>query len=154
MIQVQVVDGRGTRRAAQVSRSGELVVGPLTASVPASVTLVAAGGAHNFCQPVPGREYRITDIILTTNKDIGVDGATITVYEATSAASTVVTKQLVKMQMLKNSSMVLTGIHWKVTEGRFLNVKTDDNTVYCTIASHVVEVYEDNPATVGKGADV
>ena len=153
MIDVRLV-GSESGRAVAVGPDGTIATAQVTPSNPSSITLATADGAHNFCKPVPGKEYRITDIILTTNKDIGLNGAAVVVYEAASAETETASKVVLSTQILKNSSLVLSGLHWKVAAGKFLNVKTDDDTVYCTIASHLVTAHDSNPAALGAGADV
>ncbi len=151
MIEVRLVGEGGN--AAGVSPSGELFVAQPTASVPVSVTLVASSGAHNICKPVPGKEYRISDIVISTDKGPGANEAEVIIYEATTEDETTVDKLILRKPMLKNDSLVLTGLHWKVTEGKFLNVKTDDDVVDVTIAAHLVDAFDDNPAALGAGAD-
>lgn len=150
MIGVRIVGESG--KGVAVSESGELIVGPVAHSRPVSITQ-AAGVAKNFFSPVPGKQYVVTDILIATNKDIGVDGAVVQIYEADTAASTSPTKTLLTAQILKNDKMVLTGLQWEVTEGAHINATTDDDTVYVTIAAHLVEAHVDNPADLGVGAD-
>ena len=153
MIDVRLVDG-ATGKAARVSDAGELVIGAAGHSDPRSVYLDAVDTAYNIRKPVSGQQYVITAIILATNLNIGVGGATVIFYEASTEDTATVDKIIFQAQILKNSSFVITGIDWEVSEGKFLNAKTDDDDVYVTIATYMTPAHDDNPALLGIGADV
>ena len=139
---------------AGVDPEGALTTNQPTASMPFGATLSVVDTAYNFFRPVRGQSYEVTSIIIGSDKDIGPDGAIVVIYEATSAASLVATKTLLSMQILRNTVVPLTGLHWAVTEGWFINVKTNDATVYVTIAARFHCTCAENPAQLGIGASV
>lgn len=150
MIDVKIVGPDG--ESARVTPSGELVVQQIVPSIPLSVTLDAVDTAFNFVKPVSRREYLVTDILLATNKDVGVDGATIVLYEAEQEDSTTAAKVIVSIQLLKNGQLPLTGLKWRVREGFYLNMKTNDDVVFATVACYPYVATDTDPANLGIGA--
>ena len=152
-IGAKLVDGKGSGAEATVLPSGQLAVGPLAYSVPTTISLAVAAQVYNFFQPIAGKEYVITDIIVSTNKDVGADGATIDLYESESATSGTATKTIISLNLAKNDDQIITGLNWLVTEGVFINADTDDNISFMTVAAFTVPTVRVDPSGAGKGAD-
>lgn len=147
-------DGGGSGREAIVLPSGQLAVSPLAASVPRTVSMNATGTGFNFFRPVSDKEGIITEIIISTNKDIGVNGATITIYEAGDEDTATSDRDILIVNLLKNANLPITGLNWLVNEGKFLSAQTDDATVLLTIGLFRIPSIVSDPADLGKGADV
>lgn len=137
-IQVLLSDGFGNGITAGVSSRGQLVTGPLDFSTAYAVTASVDDTAYNFVPPKSGKRFVITDILLYANKGVGVADATVAVYEADSATSTAVTKSILAIEMLKQTARDITGLNLIVSEGKWVNIKTDDNTVFATMMGYYV----------------
>lgn len=153
MIKTSLADGQGKPYAAHVTPAGALAVTQVLPSEPVTITLNSAANPKNFFSPVAGSQYIITDIILATNKDIGANGALVEIYEGTTEDTTTVSRAILTTQLLKNDSLALTGLHWKVNDAMYINAKTDDDTVYLTIAAYRETLEEHEPDARGSGAD-
>ena len=151
MIQVLLAGRDG--RIVRVLPSGQIAVAPVHFSRPASIKLDVAGQAYNFASAAPGKKFVITEIVLTADKNVTTD-ALVEVYEASAPDTASVDKTIFKIEMLKNTSIVLTGLHWSVTSGKYLNAKTDDDDVYATIAHYIQDDDADADLSLGVGEDV
>lgn len=137
-IQAFIEDGAGKGTVAHVSSRGQLVVGPLEFSDAYAVEVDTINTAFNFVPPEPNKRFVITDMLLYANKGVGANDASVQVYEATSATSTTVTKAILDIEMLKNSARDITGLNLLITEGRWVNIKTDDNTIFATLMGYYI----------------
>jgi len=140
MIKVNIVDGHGTSNTIKVSPQGELLVRQLKFGRPKFQAIDTIDTAFNFFLPRAGEQFVITGILLNTNKDIGANGAIVDIYESSSATSTTIDSQIVRINVLKNDTVPIPGIFFGVTEGKFLNGKTDDATVNVTIGGYYIDV--------------
>ncbi len=124
----------------RVSEFGQLAVAPLAYSEPSFKKLDVNNTAFTFVAPQDGHQIIITDIILTANKNVGANDATVDIYEADSELTTVITKSIIELEMIKQSSLALTGLNLLVPPGLWVNAKTDDNDVFVTIMYYRVPV--------------
>lgn len=123
---------------AKVTKRGQLVVSPLEFSTPVSKSVNATGTAFNFFIPESGTRFIITDVILSSDNTIGSNGAVVEIYEADAIDSATVNNSIVTLILPSRSNIPLLNLNWIVTEGKWLNVKTDDATIECTIAGYYV----------------
>lgn len=130
-LRVVVVGPDGT--PATVSREGTLAVGGLP-SEPIFQELDAINTAFKFFAPLPGIEYCITQIVISTNKDVGVDGATIDIYEGETETTTTIARSLYRLKLLKNAFAPIMPMFISVNPERWILAKTDDDVVEITIA--------------------
>jgi len=137
-IDVKIKDGKGSGSQACVTSRGQLVVAPLSFSTAYAVSATVVNTAYNFIEPVSGKQFVITDILLYANKGVGVADATVVLYAADSATTLTETKIILSIEMLKNSSRDITGLNLIMVEGRWLNIKTDDNTIFATVMGYYV----------------
>lgn len=135
-----VIQDNSTGNRATVTRFGQLVTAPVDYSIPISKTLDVVNTAYNFVEPVVDKSIVITDIILTANKNVGATDATVTLYEAEEVDTTTSTKDILNLEMIKQSNLVLTGLNMIVSEGKFVNAKTDDDDIFVTIMYYRVPV--------------
>lgn len=138
-VKTTIKDGKGKGNEAVVTDRGQLVTAPLDFSNAYTQEVNATATAFNFVGPVNGKQFVITDILLYADKNVGVNDAAVQLYEATSATSTAETKTILDIEMLKQSSRDITGINLIVTEGRYVNIKTDDATIFATIMGYYAE---------------
>lgn len=136
-IRVQLIGSDG--RTVVVTPNGELVTAPLAYSDTVFQNMDVIDTAYNFHEPTPGKRFVITGFMVATNRNVGVNGAVIIFYEADAVDSLVVDKTILQLDMLKNDRIPIVGTNFIVTEGAFLNGKTDDDDVLATIAGYEVD---------------
>ena len=137
-IDVKIKDGWGSSQSACVTGRGQLVVSPLSYSLAYPITAAIDNQAYNFVEPQAGKRFVVTDILLYANKGVGASDATVDVYEADSATETTIVKSILAIEMNKNTSRDLIGLNLIISEGKWLNIKTDDNTVFATVMGYYV----------------
>ena len=138
MIKTNIID-LATNVSAKVTSRGELVVGRLAFSSAYNATAAVINTGYNLIVPKAGQCFVITDLLIYANKDVGAGDATISVYTATTVASTAVVRELLGTEIKANTSRDLTGLNLIVEEGYWVNVKTDDNTVFFTMMGYYVD---------------
>ncbi len=136
-IQVQIVGKNG--RTIEATKNGELITAPIEYSIGKAQVLNAINTAFNFHIPKAGKRFVITGFIVSMSRNIGVNGANIEFYEASAIGSIVVGKSILRLDMSKNQALPIFGGNFILTEGAFLNVKTDDADVLVTIAGYEVD---------------
>jgi hypothetical protein len=139
VIKNKLVDGRGRGHLVRVSSRGQLITAPLDFSDTYTQEVNATATAFNFIGPVTGKQFVITDILLYANKDVGVNDASVQIYEATSASSTTESKTILDIEMVKQTSRDITGLNLLTSEGVWLNIKTDDATIFATLMGYYVD---------------
>jgi len=139
-----IQDGQGSGSKARVSKYGQLITAPLDYSTPVTITLDAINTAYNFVVPKSGHKIVITDIFLFANKNVGVGDATVDIYTSDIGPDSLTVKEIIlETEMLRQSSRDLIGLNLAVEgEGRWLNAKTDDDDIFCTIAYYYVPLVE------------
>jgi hypothetical protein len=135
----ELVDGRGGSQKACVTSRGELVVGRSDYSLAYNVTADVINTGYNLVEPKAGKRFVITDIFLYANKNVGAGDATVVLYEADADNTATVSKTLFTSEMLKQTRADLTGLNLIVTAGKWVNVKTDDDDIFCTIMGYYVD---------------
>ena len=125
---------------ARVTEFGQLVTSAVAYSIPVTDTLTSTGTAFNFIEPKGNHQIVITDIILTSDKNVGVNGASVQVYCATSPTTTDIAVGILDIEMLKNTARDLIGLNLIVTEGKWVNVQTDDENIQVTLGYYRVPI--------------
>ncbi len=92
--------------------------------------------AVNFVKPLPGQFVIITGVIVNTDRNVGVNGTAIEIFEAASESSTTSTKDILSFDLVKNQNVVATSLLIQTTEGVFINAKADDFNVNITLLSY------------------
>jgi hypothetical protein len=137
-IHTGISDGWGTDSKACVTERGQLVVAPLSFSTAYPVTVALINTAYNFVPPVGGRQFVVTDILLYANKGVGASDATVEIYEADATNETTVVRSIMILEMLKQTNRDITGLNLLISAGKWLNIKTDDNTIFATVMGYYV----------------
>ena len=140
MIKVNIGDGSGGGSSVKVTPQGELLTRQLKFGEGQFQALDTINTAFNFFKSRAGERFIITTALINTNKDIGANGAIFDLYEADSETSTTIDKQLAKINILKNDVISIPGIFIAVSEGKFLNGKTDDTIVNVTISGYYIDI--------------
>lgn len=140
-VPIVIKDGQGNGKSVKVSQIGELITRAFEYSTPIFNTLNVDNQVFNFFKPQPGKKFVITDVIADANRDIGATGVTVDIYEALNESSTIIETQILKFDMIKQTSKVLNGLNFITTgEGIFINAKADDSSVLLTISGFFIPV--------------
>lgn len=138
VLRTEITDGSGKGYKAQVTKYNQLVTAPYDFSEAYATTASVINTAYNFVPPKQSERFVVTDILLYANKDVGAADATVDLYEADGATETTISKSILSLEMLKQTTITLTGLNMIVSEGKWLNIKTDDNTIFATVMGYYV----------------
>lgn len=136
VLRTELTDGSGDTYGAKITKYHQLVTAPADFSTAYAVTASVVDTAYNFVPPKQNQRFVVTDILLYANKDVGVADASVNLYEATSASETTISKTILSLEMLKQTTVTLTGLNLIISAGKWLNIKTDDNTVFATVMGY------------------
>jgi len=120
---------------ASVSDNNELMVAQQF-SIADKVTLTIDNTAVNLIKPRAGQKAILTGLIVNTNRDIGVNGALIEIFETSTETSGTVDKAILSFDLVKNQTTVTAPILVETNEGKFINAKADDSEVNVTLFSY------------------
>lgn len=139
-IGAKIVDGSGSHSEAKVTKRGQLITAPLDFSTFYNAEVDVINTGFTIVTPRGGKQFVITSLIVYANKLVGTGDATVEIYEADSLDSTVVSASIFKQEMLKQTNLPLGQLNVIVSEGKWVNVKTDDNTIFVNMAGYYVDV--------------
>ena len=138
-LEVVLVDGSGRSVQAHVTSAGQLVVGNLAFDETVSIELDTPDTAYSFYRPLGGQQFVIRYILAKADKEVDSSiPADVVVYEADSATATTVDKTLFQVPLIELEGGTLPGLNILVNEGKFLNVKTSDTSVFVTIMGYYI----------------
>jgi len=137
MIKVRVTDGNGTNAQAKVTSIGQLVTSPYDYDEIKYLLLDVAAQGYTFFKPKAGEQFVLTGLILTADSNV-VTSCIVDVYEAVDENLATIGTSLFHFEILKNGDRQLLGLNILISEGAFLNAKTDDDDVYCTILGYYI----------------
>lgn len=138
-INIRVKDGKGNGHEAEVTSRGQLVVSSIDFSTFYNVTLNVNNTGFEITPPISGKIFIITTISLYADKSVGASDASVQLYESNSPAVVTVVNSVFNTEIPKVNSISLTGVNIKVSEGKWLNAKTNDNNVYVNVAGYYVD---------------
>jgi hypothetical protein len=138
-VKFEIGDGSGEEYKAKVTSRGQLVVAPLDFSTFYNVTADVVDTGYNLAPPKSSERFIITAIHLYANKNVGAGDATVVLYEADSSTETTATKTIINIEMLKQTSLNMTGLNIIVTEGKWVNIKTDDDDIFANVAGYYID---------------
>lgn len=125
----------------KVNSSGVLAVGNLDFSSPVFKLIGTNDQVVNFAEPEPSKYIIITDISIYANKNVGANDSTVIIYEADDSIEAYSSQKVIfQTEMLKQTRADLTGLNWRVNEGKFLNATADDDDIFMTIAFYYAGV--------------
>ena len=139
VVQTLIQNGRGNDSLAKVTCRGELVVGTLDFSSIYTNTISIVDTAYNYITPLSGQRFVITAILIYADKNVGVNDASIDVYEADSATSTTVLSKIIDIEMVKQTSRDILPLNILVSRGVWVNAKSNDANVYLSISGYYIE---------------
>jgi hypothetical protein len=138
-LKAEICDSTGGTYGAKVTSRNQLVVAPLGFSTFYSGTAGVDNTAVNLIIPKTRKNFIITDIVLYANKFVGASDAAVELYEAAGPDVLATTNTIILQEMQKNTNLVLTGLNIIVTEGLWVNLKTDDDDIFANIAGYYVD---------------
>ena len=148
VLKIEILDGAGKGISSRLTDQGELIVNKADYSSPYTADATVVNTGYNFIdlegssiEPKTGKFFVITEILISCDRNVGAtSGALINVYEADSPTSITPTKEIVKdIEIVKNERIFMTQ-NMRVTSGKWVNIKTDDNNVRATIWGYYVDV--------------
>ena len=140
MIDVRITDGQGSTNKVKVTKAGTLATSPPEFSDPVFKEMATDDTAVNFFKPKAGKFLIITSIIIHADKQVGVNGAAVVFFEASDASTSTQDKVVFQTEITSDSDQIITGINWKVSEGKFLNGETNDDDIHANVAGYFVDV--------------
>ena len=137
MIKVNLSGDKGN--LAKISEQGELIIRGAEYSIFKKQQIVDAN-AVNFFKPLSGKKFIVSGIILNTDRNVGVNGSAIEVYEASTASETTIDTSIISIDLIKNQTVSLTPLLIETEEGKFINAKADDFNVNVSVLGYFVNV--------------
>ena len=134
----KIVNSDGQPFGVKVSGRGQLVVAPYDFSVFYLGATAFNNVAVNVVPPVLGKCFIITDIVLSGDRSVGVNGAISDLYEANSESSGTIVKQIIQEEIAKQTRMALSGLNIIVQPGMWINIKSDDVIVRANVGGYYV----------------
>lgn len=135
-----VRDGQGEWHGAKVTHRGQLITAPLDFSTITTVLLDTINTPFNLSSPQPDKQFVVTDIIIAGDRFIGVNDASISVYEANSFEAVLgAGESSISLDVVKQSVLPLTGLNLIVSEGKWLTAVTNDVNISINIAGYYVD---------------
>lgn len=116
----------------RLTRSGELVVAPVAYDLTEFNAMSSTGTAYSFYGPKVDFRFIITGFVAVSDKNITAD-AVVEIYEASAEDETTVSKTLIQFAITKNAVVAPTPLRILVTDGVWVNAKTDDATINMTM---------------------
>lgn len=129
---------QGAQNEAGVSTQGEVLVRAFDYSEFNFQTVNLDNTAFNHFEPKTGFRFVIKGAIISGNRDIGANGAVLTIYEASSATSTVVIATPFEIEVPQSTVLPFIIPDVRIAEGSFLNSKSDDSTVRVVLFGYFV----------------
>lgn len=78
------------------------------------------------------------ELLMTATSSLTDEEKAAITYEASSASSTTEDKTIIDIEMLKQTSRDLTGLNLLISQGKWLNIKTDDATIFSTVMGYYI----------------
>lgn len=125
---------------ARITSLGEVVTNDYDYSEPYYVSVDSVGDAFEVVAGKPGKCFIVKSLLIASSKTFGsaTTAETVTVYEANPSDLTTSLKIFVKLDLLKNDRMPITGLNLKVGKVNSLVVVATDTDVDVTIAGYYV----------------
>ena len=139
MIKVKVASAAGNGTQTVVTKRGQLVVSSIDFSTFYATELNVINTGFEIVAPNTNKNFIITTIFMYANKGVGAADASVQLYESSESAILTIDKQVFNTEMPKYSKIVLTGLQIEISQGKWLNAVTDDNTIFVNVAGYYVD---------------
>lgn len=123
---------------AKITPIGQVVTAPFDYDNIGFVNLDADNVAENLFKPRAGSRLVLTGCILSADRNIGVNGVLINVYEATTDTETTIVKDILQLDMPKSTFLPLFPLNLLVSEGVYVNAKAADSNVSISMFAYYV----------------
>ena len=130
----------GSQNEASISNNGEVITRPFNYSEFNSQTLNVVDTAFNHVGPKDKFRFVITGVVISGNRDIGVNGSILSIYTASTATSTTALDTPVQVEVPKSTVLPYIQPNVIIAENVFLNSKCDDDVVRVGIFGFFVPV--------------
>lgn len=138
---IHIKDGSGgTGSKTKVTKAGQLIVAPFGYDETVFNELNAtAATAFHFFPPKAGKQFVVTGIIASANKDVSnTVTATIIVFEGDSTTDATADKVLLEFVLVRFGVLAAPPLNILVSEGKFINATTSDASVFMTIMGYYI----------------
>jgi len=132
-----IITDSATRHSVKVTSIGQLVTSPYAYSEVTYLLLDTAAQGYTFFKPKSGEQFVLTGFGLTADSNV-VTSCVVDIYESAAQNSATIAKSIFHFEILKNGYRDSSGLNVLISEGVFLNAKTDDDDVYCTILGYYI----------------
>ena len=140
-VELKGVDNHGHISKVNVTPLGQLVTAPFAYDEISSQVLSSTGTAYNFFKPKTRSKFVVSVILISADRSV-TTSTLVEVYEASAEDSTVIDKSILNVDLLKSSYRDIIGLNLLISEGKYLNVKTDDADVSLTIMGYYVPTFK------------
>ncbi len=137
MIKVNLSGDKGN--LAKISEQGELIIRPAEYSTFKKQQITDAN-AVNFFKPLSGKKLIVSGIIVNADRNVGVNGTLIDVYETSTVSETTIDTSIISIDLAKNQTISLTPLLIETEEGKFINGKADDFNVNISVLGYFVNI--------------
>ena len=135
-----IKDGTGSGFGARITENGELITRPVAYSRFYQAICDTINVGFNLVEPLQDKQFVVTGFVAYANKDVGVNDATISIYEATASDTTTVDRLIFNQQIPKQENVTFTGMKILTKRGSYINAKTNDNTLYVNLVGYHIDV--------------
>jgi len=127
---------------ARVNESGELVVAVGGYDETKFVELAAAATIYNFYEPITEKQFVVTGFLAYADKQVSATtNATVIIFESDTIGGDLASNDdvIFQFEVGQNQSVPFPNISVLVSNGRYVNAKTDDDDIHMTIVGHYVD---------------
>ena len=127
------------KNSASITSRGALVVAPYAYDIVQFNELGDDGVGVNFYKPRVNKRFVITGLVAAGNLQIVANAlATVVIYEASDNVTATADKILIQFGITRLQTLSILPLNILVSEGKFINAKTDDDDVFLTIMGYYV----------------
>lgn len=128
----------GTKKYAKVTARGQVITGPIATSKFYNAVADTDNVSVQLVEPKSDQAFIITAIVLYANKGVGANDATVELFHC-SASDVNSGVNIIKQEMLKQTTLPLLPLEIEISAGRWIKVVTDDNSIFCNLAGYYVD---------------
>jgi len=133
------IRGNQNDKTADVTNNGELITRVIKFSTPIKQQITDSN-AVNFLGARSKSKIILTGVIINADRNVGVNGALVDLYEASDATSTTIDTSILSIDVAKSTTLIITPLLIETTQGKFINAKADDFNINMTVLGYSVDV--------------
>ena len=136
-----IITGGASGLSARVNREGALAVGRVKYDLSSFNNMAVDDQVYNFYTPRPAQQFVITGMKLRAGFGVSnAADATVEIFEAPDVDSATVSKVIHTELMTRSTAADMFPLNLLVSEGVWVNGRTDDNSVSGTIFGYYIDV--------------